>query len=165
MLRRRRIDMARWADLEREAPQIAEAGRNLIYQHGPGLGYLATVRKDGGLRMHPFCPVVTGGGIYGLIASNSPKHADLRRDGRYAFHAFPMADRDDEFMLAGTARTVTDEAESAEVSRVYHEAGATSSGNETTFELLIDRALLSLYNPRESGLPLWPPKYLRWRPS
>ena len=48
---------------------------------------------------------------------------------------------------------------------IYHEAGATSSGNETTFELLIDRALLSLYNPRESGLPLWPPQYLKWRPS
>ena len=157
--------MARWADLEQEAPQIADGGRTLIYQHGVGLGYLATVRNDGGLRLHPFCPVVTGGGIYGLIVSDSPKQADLRRDGRYAFHAFPMADRDDEFMLAGTARAVTDDAELAEVSRVYHEGGATSSGNETTFELLIDRALLSLYNPRDSGLPLWPPKYLKWQPS
>ena len=155
--------MARWADLEAATPEIAETGRKIIYQHGPGLGYLATVRKDGGLRLHPFCPVVTGGGIYGLILATSPKHGDLIRDGRYAFHAYPMADRDDEFMLAGRARTVTDAAEIAEVSRVYHEAGATSSGGETTFELLIDRALLSLYNTRQSGLPTWPPRYLAWQ--
>ena len=155
--------MARWADLERDKPEIAAGGRELLFQHGLGLAYLATVRRDGGLRLHPFCPVVTGGGIYGLISNESPKHADLLRDGRYALHAFPLADRDDEFMLAGTAHAVGDAAEIAEVSRVYHEAGATSSGNETTFELLVDRALLSLYNRRDSGLPTWPPKYLKWR--
>lgn len=154
--------MARWVDLERGAPEIAETGRKLLYQHGPGLAYLATVRRDSGLRLHPFCPVVTAGGIYGLISSKSPKHEDLLRDGRYALHAFPLQDRDDEFMLAGTARAVTETSEIAAVSKAYHEAGATSSGNETTFELLIDRALLSLYNPRDSGLPLWPPKYLKW---
>ena len=64
--------MKRWADLEAEAPQIAEGGRKLVYQYGVGLGFLATLRKDGGLRLHPFCPVITGGGIYGLIGP-SPK--------------------------------------------------------------------------------------------
>ncbi|MGE0602121.1 MAG: pyridoxamine 5'-phosphate oxidase [Dehalococcoidia bacterium] len=154
--------MARWKDLELARPEIAEKGRDMIYKFGPGLGYLATAGADGGLRIHPFCPVITRGGIYGLIGE-SPKRKDLFRSGQYALHAFPLEDRDDEFMLAGTARKVHDPAEMAEVSKVYHASGATSSGDEWTFEFLIDRALLSLYEPRDSGKPTWPPKYLRWQ--
>lgn len=154
--------MARWMDLEREAPEIAGAGRELLYQHGPGLAYLATVRPDGGLRIHPFCPVVTGGGIYGLIG-HSPKRVDLSRNGQFAIHAFPKAESDDEFMLAGSSvRRVDDDAERAVVSRAYHETGATSSGDEWTFEFLIERALFARYRPRASG-PTWPPEYLRWQ--
>ena len=153
--------MARWQTLETAAPEIAQGGRALLYQHGPGLAYLATVRADGGLRIHPFCPVVTDGGIYGLNG-DSPKRGDLARDGRYAIHAFPKEDGDDEFMLAGTARRIEDAAVIARVSDVYHAAGATSSGEEWTFEFDIDRALLSLYNPRGVD-PQWPPRYLKWR--
>lgn len=153
--------MASWQTLETEAPEIARGGRALIYQHGPGLAYLATVRADDGLRIHPFCPVVTDGGIFGLIG-HSPKRGDLARDGRYAIHAFPIEDRDDEFMLAGTARRIDDSAVVARVSEVYHAAGATSSGDEWTFEFDIDRALLSLYNPRGVE-PQWPPRYLKWQ--
>ncbi len=60
---------------------MAAAGKKLIYQFGPGLGFLATVRKDGGPRVHPFCPTICGDGIYGLIGP-SPKRHDLLRDGR-----------------------------------------------------------------------------------
>jgi len=153
--------MARWLDLEREAPGLAAKGRELIYHHGPGLAYLATVRADGGLRIHPFCPVVTGGGIYGLIG-DSPKRGDLARDGRYAIHAYPVPGTDDEFMLAGTARRIHDASEIAAVSEAYHATGSTSSGEEWTFEFLIERALLSLYEIRD-GRPAWPPRYLRWQ--
>lgn len=154
--------MARWLDLEREAPEIAAGGRRLMYQHGPGLAYLATARADGGLRIHPFCPVVSAGGIYGLIG-DSPKRTDLGRDGRYALHAFPKRDGDDEFMLAGSARRIHEPAEIAVVSKAYHATGATSSGEEWTFEFLIERALLSLYETLENGRQSWPPKYFRWR--
>lgn len=154
--------MARWFDLEREAPEIAAGGRALLYQYGGGLGYIATTRLDGGLRIHPFCPVVTAGGIYGLIGA-SPKRADLARDGRYAIHAFAKKDGDDEFMLAGNARRIADPVEIAEVSRAYHATGATSSGEEWTFEFLIERALLSLYETLEDGRQSWPPKYFRWQ--
>ncbi len=152
--------MASWADLERDEPEIAAKGRGMLYQHGPGLAYLATRRRDGGLRIHPFCPVVTGGGIYGLIG-RSPKRADLAEGGQYAIHAFPVEGTDDEFMLSGAARRVTDAAELAAVSKAYHDAGPTSSGEEWTFEFLIERALLSLYEVKD-GKPAWPPRYLRW---
>ncbi len=155
--------MARWSDLERESPQIATEGRALLYQFGPGLAYLATRRADGGLRIHPFCPVVADGGIYGLIA-DSPKRRDLASNGAFAIHAFPKPDRDDELMLSGSSvRQLSDPAEIERVAEVYHAAGATSSGDELTFEFLIDRALLSLYEPRDSGKPTWPPQYFRWQ--
>jgi len=154
--------MARWADLEREAPEVAGPGRALLYQHGPGLAYLATNRKDGGLRIHPFCPVVTNGGIYGLVG-RSPKRDDLARTGRFAIHAFPKAESDDEFMLAGEAvRLVTGEAELKIVSDAYHATGSTSSGDEDTYEFVIGRALFALYRARD-GKPTWPPQYFKWR--
>ncbi|GIU89866.1 MAG: hypothetical protein KatS3mg010_0965 [Acidimicrobiia bacterium] len=34
-------------------PGMAAAGRRLLYQFGPGPGYLATVRDDGSRRLHP----------------------------------------------------------------------------------------------------------------
>jgi hypothetical protein len=154
--------MKRWQDLETDAPEIASGGRQLLYQHGPGLAYLATVRPDSGLRIHPFCPVVTNGGIYGLIG-DSPKRGDLSRDGRYAIHAFPRPNSDDEFMLAGTVRRVSDASEAAAVPAAYHATGASSSGEEWTFEFLLDRALLSLYETLPDGRQSWPPEYRRWR--
>ena len=154
--------MARWLDLEREAPEVAAGGRILLYQHGPGLAYLATTRADGGLRIHPFCPVVTGGGIYGLIG-DSPKRADLARDGRYALHAFPKKDGDDEFMLAGSARRIVDKGEIGPVSEAYHATGSTSNGDEWTFEFPIGRALLSLYETLEDDRQSWPPRYFHWQ--
>ena len=48
--------MKRWVDLAREAPELAEAGRALIYQTAIPLGYLASVRKDGGPRVHRSAP-------------------------------------------------------------------------------------------------------------
>ena len=156
--------MARWQTLESESPEIAEKGRALIYQYGTGLGMLATLRADGGLRLHPFCPVVTEGGIYGLIG-NSPKRTDLLQRETYAFHAFLPEDRDDEFMLSGKAHVVTDPDTLDAVSTAYHAGGATSSGDEITFEFDIERALLSLYKPRAEEGPQWPPRYLKWQPS
>lgn len=65
--------MATWGDFVRAEPEMAKDGRDLFYRVGIGLGYLATVRKDGGPRVHPFCPVIAGDGIYGFILNDSPK--------------------------------------------------------------------------------------------
>src|SRR5206468_2988975 len=96
--------VATWAQLRAAEPALAEAGRQLLYQYGPGLGFLATVRRDGGPRVHPVCPVIDGDGLYVFVGNHSPKVHDLRRDGRFALHTFPMADNDDEFYVAGTTR-------------------------------------------------------------
>lgn len=81
--------MKRWSDFAAEKAGMAEAGHALIYQFRVGLGYLATVRKDGGPRLHPVCPVIAHDGLYVFIGNHSPKVHDLLRDGRFALHAFP----------------------------------------------------------------------------
>jgi hypothetical protein len=78
----------RWAEFATFRPDLAEARRQLLYQFGVGLAFLATVRPDGGPRVHPMCPLLTDEALYGFIVP-SPKRADLHRDGRYAIHSFP----------------------------------------------------------------------------
>ena len=149
--------MKRWCDFASEKPEMAEAGRVLIYQFRVGLGYLATVRRDGGPRLHPVCPVLANGGLYAFIGNHSPKVRDLLRDGRFALHSFPNPELDDEFYVTGRATRVDD----AEIRRVVYEAytatGAFTS-NDTLFELWLERALHAKYKSR----PSWPPVYTKW---
>ena len=67
--------MKRWSEFAAEQPDMAEAGRALIYQFRVGLGYLATVRKDGGPRVHPVCPVIAHDGIHGHGRLHQQRHA------------------------------------------------------------------------------------------
>ena len=147
--------MARWAEFERSAPELAEAGRRLLYQYGLGLGFLATIRPGGGPRLHPFCPIVAAGGLWGFIG-DSPKRRDLHRDGWYAVHAFAPEHVDDEFAVDGRATEVTDADVIARVRAAYH--APIQTADEVLFEFDIERALLATYGPR----PAWPPVYNRW---
>ena len=149
--------MKRWCAFASEAPAMAEAGRALIYQFKVGLGYLATIRKDGGPRLHPVCPTLANDGLYVFIGNHSPKLHDLLRDGRCALHSFPSPERDDEFYVTGFARRVDDAGVRQIVYDVYTATGATTS-NDTLFELLLERALHAKYGPR----PSWPPTYTKW---
>ncbi len=92
--------MHTWGELRRDRPDLAEAGQALLYQFGVGLGFLGTVRPDGGPRLHPMCPIVHGDGLYALLVP-SPKARDLRRDPRYALHAFPPEHDEDAIYLTG----------------------------------------------------------------
>ena len=151
----------RWQEFEAAMPEMAGAGARLVRQFGVGLAFLATVRADGAPRIHPICLNFHDGGLYGLILEPSPKRADLVRDGRCALHSFPPEDRDDEFFLSCRAAQVTDEATIAAVIDVQHASGGTTSGDETCFEFLLERALLATYKPRSEG-NTWPPVYTRW---
>ena len=99
--------MTAWGDLRRARPDLADAGVRLLYQFGVGLAFLATVRRDGGPRVHPICPIVTDEEVYGFLEP-SPKLRDLHRDPRYALHSFPPADNEDAFYVTGDAWPVPD---------------------------------------------------------
>ncbi|GAA2368628.1 pyridoxamine 5'-phosphate oxidase [Dactylosporangium salmoneum] len=99
--------MASWADFAEAEPDLAAAIHKLVCQYGPGLAYLATVRPDGGPRIHPVSPVITSAGLFCFVVP-SPKRHDLDRDGRYCLHSFPPEDTDDEAYLSGRATPVSD---------------------------------------------------------
>lgn len=151
--------MATWKEFESAAPEIAEAGKRLLYQFGPGLAFLATVRKDGAPRLHPVCPTVFDGALYVLVGP-SPKRGDLRRDGRFALHTFPPVEVDDEFLVMGRARAVADKRREEQVRADLVGRGMKSSGDEELFEFTIERAMHAKY---PGGHGTWPPQYSVWK--
>ncbi|NJP30667.1 pyridoxamine 5'-phosphate oxidase family protein [Micromonospora thermarum] len=134
--------MASWSEFAADEPRLADGIRRLLQQYGPGLGYLATVRADGGPRVHPVSPVVTDEGLFCFVI-DSPKRRDLERDGRYALHSFPAEESDDEAYVAGHARPVTDPARVARLARLHR---AASQVDWRLFEFTIDVAMLARHD-------------------
>jgi Pyridoxamine 5'-phosphate oxidase len=97
--------MVSWSAFSDAEPELAGAGRALLYQYGVGLAFLATVRQDGGPRVHPMCPLIDDAGLYAFLIP-SPKRDDLHRDGRYAMHSFPADENEDAFSVRGRARPI-----------------------------------------------------------
>jgi len=148
-----------WQRFSVEMPEMAEAGHRLLYQHGPqAIAFLATLRPDGGPRLHPVCPTVVDGRLLVGIVDASPKCRDLLRDTRYALHTLPGPVNDDELYLTGRAiRAGPDGVAACE--RGF-ERDDVHSADHTVFELDIDVALWARYEPRPSSAP---PVYTRWR--
>jgi Pyridoxamine 5'-phosphate oxidase len=114
--------VATWAEFEREAPDLAAVAAMLwpgihALHRGERLAtpqslfdvaYLATVRRDGSPRLHPFCPVLAAGSLYAAVPRASPKGNDLRRDPRCVIHATP-GPADDELCIRANAMEVSDD--------------------------------------------------------
>ena len=139
--------MVTWGELSTARGDLTDAGRVLLYQHGVGLAFLATVRSDGGPRLHPMCPLLAGEDLYAFIVA-SPKQRDLLRDGRYAMHSFPRPDNEDAFYLAGKAILIEDPMSRDRLSQVFVSEraalGAPPPGDdELLFRFEIDSCLLT----------------------
>jgi len=128
-----------WAQFATASPGLAAEVQSLFEQYGQAFGYLATVRLDGGPRVHPVSPVIADGGLFCFVTA-SPKRRDLERDGRYALHAYPAESSDDEAYLAGRVRPVTDEVQQARLAKL-HRASADVSWR--LFELDIEIAMVT----------------------
>jgi len=98
--------MTTWTDFTRQAPDLAEFGRQ---RFATQVAYLATVRPDGGPRVHPVTPIL-GDQLYLFMEPTSPKGKDLRRDGRYQLHCSvkDSGGGDGEFYLRGRASLCDD---------------------------------------------------------
>jgi hypothetical protein len=151
--------MITWTEFQRQQPALAEAGRAQFYQHGLGLGFLATVRQDGGPRVHPVCPVISTAGLHVLILPG-PKRGDLRRDSRYSLHSemVPPPRQDDGFAVSGTAAEIRDAATAETVrDQVIRDFGELWPDYDTLtlFELSVASCLLTLTQP-VGGFPKGP---------
>jgi hypothetical protein len=152
-----------WIEFARARPDLAEAGRELFYKFGVGLGYLATVRKDGAPRLHPVCPLIVEGGLYMLVIP-SRKRDDLRRDGRCALHSFPTTSNEDAFALTGRASIRDDAALRQTIDAVFlaeRDMRERPPGfdEQDLFELHIDTCLLT----RTKGHGDWEPRHTFWK--
>jgi hypothetical protein len=152
--------MITWSEFERRQRDLASAGARQFYQHGIGLAFLATIRRDGGPRVHPVCPVISAAGLH-LLITDGPKRQDLRRDGRYALHseACPPPRHNDGFAITGRVVEVTD-ARTADVVRGQvrgERDGKVWPGFEedAIFELSIENCLLMLTQAGD-GFPAGP---------
>jgi hypothetical protein len=131
--------MVVWNEFAENDPSLAKVGEDQLFQYGVGLAFLATISGDGGPRLHPVCPVLSGNRLNVLILPNSPKRMDLELDGRYALQAFPQAKPDsDEFYLSGLARKIDSE---ELIAQVLSDAKHHASPDETLFELEVEKAM------------------------
>jgi len=100
--------MARWADLEREVPELAAAARGFL---DAGVHKtLATLRRDGSPRISGTELEIRDGDLWLGSMWQARKAQDLQRDPRCALHSpsvDPPAWRGDA-KLAGRAEEVTD---------------------------------------------------------
>jgi Pyridoxamine 5'-phosphate oxidase len=143
-----------WSQFASSSPRLAADIKALFEHYGQAFGYLATVRLDGGPRVHPVSPVIADGALFCFIL-NSPKRRDLERDGRYALHAYPAENTDDEAYLAGRAHPVADEIRSARLARTHR---ASPSSDWRLFEFDIEVAMVTHLEP-----PGQAPEHRIWR--
>jgi hypothetical protein len=155
--------MISWPDFQAQQPGLAGQGARLLYYFGVGLAFLGTVRADGGPRLHPVCPLLTGAGLFAFIVP-SPKQADLHRNGHYAMHSFPLDDNEDAFYLTGVARHVQDPATRDRLARQFAEERAGSGmpapdAQQHLFEFQVQAAMLT----RTTGHGDLQPQHTIWR--
>ena len=155
--------MITWTEFELRQPALTQAGRGYLYEPGVGLGHLATIRPDGGPRVHPVCVIASPAGLHMLII-DGPKLRDLRRDGRYALHSesCPPPREDDGFALTGRVREIAD----PRVRQVVRQQLLTERDgvlwpdfdSQALFELLVERCLLTVTRdggPFPKGATVW----------
>lgn len=74
--------MASWKEFAEQAPELAAFGESRFQSR---VAYIATIRADGGPRVHPVTPII-GEYLYLFMEPTSPKGKDLQRDPRFSLH-------------------------------------------------------------------------------
>ena len=75
--------MATWAEFAGAEPDLAAFGRERMQGR---IVYQATLRVDGGPRVHPVSPWIAAGLLCVSFRDTSPKIREVARDARYALH-------------------------------------------------------------------------------
>jgi hypothetical protein len=99
--------MARWVEFANAAPELAAFARERMKGR---IVYQATIRLDGGPRVHPVSPWLAAGLLCVSFRDTSPKLREVERDPRYAMHtAQPWEDHEGaygEFMARGSLKPI-----------------------------------------------------------
>lgn len=130
-----------WKTFEEQAAELAEFVKTRLHNK---VAYLATIRKDGSPRVHPFTPIIGEGYFFVFMEPTSPKGHDLRRDGRYAVHCSvsDTSGESGEVIVTGTAKFIEDSEVRAQAVRVCPYQPAE---RYILFELEIEHVLITEY--------------------
>jgi hypothetical protein len=143
--------MLTWQAFETESPELASFGRERIHRR---VSFLATIRADGGPRVHPVTPWIFDGHLYIRMFDTSPKVADLTRDPRYALHS--MMDNEDgdggEFSLRGRAELIRDP---DLVTEAFTAVADFTDRPLVLFEFLVDEVVTTTYDTDETERRRW----------
>lgn len=145
--------MASWADFAAQAPELAAFGRK---RFSSGMAYLATVRPDGGPRVHPVTPILGDGRLFLFMEPTSPKGKDIKRDGRYALHCAveDSSGGGGEFYVRGTAARTDDPADRREAAAA---ASYDPAERYVLFVLGVDFAFMNVYgDDGQPNVQRWP---------
>jgi hypothetical protein len=107
--------MARWAEIEAEAPELATLARR--YFDARVHKTIATLRRDGSPRISGIEAKLEGGDLWLGMMWRSVKALDLRRDPRFALHSGSddPPDWHGDAKVAGTVEELVDPERKAEV--------------------------------------------------
>jgi hypothetical protein len=146
--------VATWAEFAKVEPDLAA----FAWERMEGrIVYQATLRLDGGPRVHPVSPRLAAGLLCVSFRDTSPKRREVARDARYALHtAQPSEDHTGEygeFMARGWLEQIPP-SHPAVVAR----PGQTSYGL-VHYACSIEEAVATEYSDDEM------PVYRRWKPS
>ena len=130
--------MTSWSGLAADDPALAAYAAERLTG---AVAYLATIRSDGGPRLHPVSPILRPSGLFVFMEPSSPKRRDLLRDPRYALHSGVEDDEGGggEVTVWGRARAIDDPAGRAAV------ASADTPERRVLFELTLERVVASTY--------------------
>jgi hypothetical protein len=136
-----------WKAFTQDAPDMARFGLKRLANR---VGYLGTIRPDGGPRVHPVTPIVSGERLFLFMEPASPKGRDIERDGRYVLHCGVEDDSGGggEFYVRGTAARSDDPALRQEA---VDAAKYAPQDRYILFILSIDFAFMNVYD--ENGQP------------
>jgi hypothetical protein len=146
------IVVATWAEFADADPDLAVFARQRMEGR---IVYQATVRLDGGPRVHPVSPWIAAGVLCVSFRDTSPKMREVARDARYALHtAQPWEDHagdHGECMLRGSLEQIP-----ASHPAVTARPGRTPYGL-VHYACSIEEAVATEYS--EDEMPL----YRRWK--
>ncbi len=140
-----------WKTFESESPEIAEFGKARLHNK---VAYLATIRKDGSPRVHPFTPIIGEGHFFAFMEPTSPKGHDFRRDDRYSVHCSvtDTSGESGEFIVTGRAKFINDPELRALAVRI---APYNPAERYVLFEFDIESAMMTEYKDGQAVRRYW----------
>ena len=146
--------MHTWSEAETAAPQLAADVRARF--EATGLGFLATLRRDGWPRISGIEPLFFDGELWLGMMPGSRKAADLRRDPRFALHAASTDTQvtEGDAKLGGRAVEVTEAAEHARYARAFKDHTGSEPGEGPFYLFRAEVLELSLLKPAGDHLDI-----------